>query len=101
MSARDNRKPFLVNPDTEDKWDYTLSLVKLAGKKIVDIEGHIDTEGDPVFGISKVVFDDGSYLWAEGEHDRPYLYDYTGGTIYKVNLYDLVDENEYEDEGNI
>lgn len=53
-----------------------VSLSKLAGKKIKDVVGHPSTEfGDDaaVFQISKIVFDDDSVLFVEGEHDCPYI----------------------------
>lgn len=49
-------------------------LSELIGKRIVEIEGYPSNEfGDPVFKIVQVVFDDGSKLWVEGEHDMPYI----------------------------
>lgn len=53
---------------------YRLSLTKLMGKQIKDIHGYLSSElGDPVFKMINVVFEDGTKLGAEGEHDFPYL----------------------------
>lgn len=51
-----------------------ISLEKVHGKAVKDIHGYITTEfGDPTFQISRVVFEDGTFVFAEGEHDLPYL----------------------------
>lgn len=57
---------------------YNISLVKLAGKDIKDIFGVLckvnGVNGvEPVFQISRIVFDDDSEVGVEGEHDFPYL----------------------------
>jgi hypothetical protein len=54
--------------------DGRISLVKLTGKPIKDIVGRISNEwGSTFFQVFKVVFEDGSILFMEGEHDCPYL----------------------------
>jgi len=54
--------------------DTNISLSKLLGQKIVDIQGYISYEfGDPSFKMSKVILENGQHLWCEGEHDFPYL----------------------------
>lgn len=53
-----------------------MKLSELAGKKVMDIDGYVTSEFGHdilVFKISKVVFEDGSTVWAEGEHDIAYL----------------------------
>ncbi len=56
--------------------DYLLSLNKLLGKKVVDIQGHLSNEfGQVTFQMYKIVLDDGTMFFAEGEHDFPYLTD--------------------------
>ena len=56
--------------------DLYISLNKLHGKAVKDIHGYITTEfGDPTFKMSKVVFEDGTSVFCEGEHDLPYLTD--------------------------
>jgi hypothetical protein len=51
-----------------------ISLAKLTGKQIKDIRGYISNEwGSSFFKVSKVVFEDDSVLFMEGEHDMPYL----------------------------
>lgn len=53
---------------------FEISLVKLITKPIKDIRGYLTTEfGDPVFKMTKVEFEDGTFLGCEGEHDLPYL----------------------------
>lgn len=55
-----------------------ISLSKLMDKSVVDVVGSITKEfGDPTFQMSKIIFSDGTTLWAEGEHDMPYLTDGT------------------------
>lgn len=63
-----------------DNSDFYLSLSKLmGGKKVKDIQGYLSQEfGDPVFKLCKVVFEDGTQMGCEGEHDLPYLTDYDG-----------------------
>jgi hypothetical protein len=61
----------------EWRW-YYLSLSKLVGKKIVDIEFTINMEGpEPLIEVRRVIFDDNSMMWFQGEHDMPYLVHYT------------------------
>lgn len=41
---------------------------------IKDIHGYISEEfGDPVFKLRKIIFEDGTQIDVEGEHDCPYL----------------------------
>ena len=55
---------------------YEISLSKLMGKKIKDIHGYISNEfGDPSFKLTKVLLEDDTYFWVEGEHDFPYIVD--------------------------
>ena len=54
--------------------DYEISLSKLTGKSIKDVYGYLSCEfDDPVFKISKIILDDDTFFYAEGEHDFPYL----------------------------
>lgn len=54
--------------------DGNISLVKLTALKIKDIEGYISNEfGDPVFKLSKIVFENDKEVWTEGEHDIAYI----------------------------
>jgi hypothetical protein len=51
-----------------------VSLSLLMGKRIADICCRISNEfGDPVVQISKIVFEDGTWVHAEGEHDIAYI----------------------------
>jgi len=54
--------------------DYEISLTKLIGKPIADVRGYLTAEfGEPIFKMTKVEFEDGTFLGCEGEHDLPYL----------------------------
>ena len=53
-----------------------VSLSKLVGKRIVDIVGNPTTpfnENKPVFEIYFIIFEDGTRVWVEAEHDTAYL----------------------------
>ena len=58
-----------------DGSDYEISLTKLVGKHIKDIGGYISqcVDGDLVFKLTELTFEDDTKLWFEGEHDFPYL----------------------------
>lgn len=89
----EERKPYLIDGDN-DGW--YLSLNKLTGQKVKDIYGYIDTEGDPVFLMTRLILEDGTDFSVEGEHDRPYLYSgwYKNGAKYVVDLETLSDDDE-------
>jgi hypothetical protein len=51
-----------------------ISLSKLVGKEISDIQCRISMEfGSPSIVMFKIVFKDGSGLYCEGEHDFPFV----------------------------
>jgi len=55
---------------------YEDSLSLLAGKQIKDVAGYISAafgRHTLVFKISYILFEDGSKLYVEGEHDIPYI----------------------------
>lgn len=55
-----------------------LSLAKLCGKTIADVEVSLSTEfGDVGLKLKRITFTDGTQLWCEGEHDHPYVTDGT------------------------
>ena len=57
-----------------DSSSFEVSLLKIIDKKIIDIRGYISAEFDePIFQLTSIVFEDGSELGCEGEHDCPYL----------------------------
>ena len=57
--------------------DTMTKLEELVGKKIKSIDGYISHEfDDPVFKLSKIIFEDDTFLWTEGEHDIAYVYNY-------------------------
>ena len=56
---------------------YHLSLLKLVGKEVSDIRGHISGEfGGPTFVLTEILFTDGTSMGVEGEHDHPYVTEY-------------------------
>lgn len=72
----------------------SVSLQKLTGKTIKDIEGSVSNlwHAVPVFNMYKVIFTDDTYMFMEGEHDLAYPY---GGTAsFLVDLESLVDDEE-------
>ena len=76
-----------------------ISLAKIMGQPIKDITGHISNEyGESLFEMSKIIFEDGSVLYAEGEHDCPYLAPYgrQGDFVNKINT--LYKEKNGEDD---
>lgn len=69
--SKSKEKDFLA-----DGSGWQLSLNKLTGKKIVDVIGYPSCpfdENTPVFKICEVVFEDGTTVNVEGEHDTPYI----------------------------
>ena len=57
-------------------------LSEVLGKKIKDIEVSISYEfGDPTIQLFKLILDDDSYAWCEGEHDMPYLVEGSDGSL--------------------
>lgn len=76
--------------------DYVLSYTKIAGQGIKDITGYISNElGDPVFKIRKIVLEDNTQLWVEGEHDFPYIAD---ATIKALGIMEALNVLEMDDE---
>jgi hypothetical protein len=63
---------------TEDNGEWRISLSKLlGGKKIKDIRGILTSAfGDVTFQVTELVFEDGTDMEFEGEHDCPHLVDY-------------------------
>lgn len=80
-----------------DKRDYFhdadwLSLSKVAGKKIADIIGYVSAEfgrNTLVFKITRIIFEDGTESFVEGEHDIPYI---PGDDFDEQLLQELFDE---------
>lgn len=76
---------------------YLLSLSKLAEKKIIDVAGYPSDPfgGTPVFQVSVIIFEDGTTLDVEGEHDCPYLPPNDGvGHLNEKTLQSIIDEDE-------
>jgi hypothetical protein len=65
-----DKKDFLYS-----EGDWRLSLSKLVGKKVVDVIGYpSDPFGaGPIFKVSQIVFEDGTTVYVEGEHDVAYI----------------------------
>lgn len=66
--------------------DSDISLSKLIGKQIKDVHGSLRTDfGQVTMKLTKLIFDDNSFMFFEGEHDFPYL---TNGDIDQPNFND-------------
>lgn len=65
---------FIADGQEEEKYP-DLSLVKLCnGRRIKDIVGLLDGEFDcNYFHPTKIIFEDGTEFYCEGEHDHPYF----------------------------
>jgi len=63
-----------LNDVSED--GFRVSLSKLIGKEIKDVVGYISSEYGPGFALLEIVFEDGTQMGVEGEHDYPYLVQY-------------------------
>lgn len=72
MAGKRDNKDFLCDNDN-DGWLFSLN--KLVGKKIVDIDGYPSDPfgGTPLFSMFRVVFEDGTSIHVEGEHDVAYI----------------------------
>jgi hypothetical protein len=86
-----------VRPDRDDKRSYSISLTKLSGKKIKDVEGYVSKEfGDPAFQVTTLVFEDGTTTRFGGEHDIAYLENW-GEEVPNLDMDTL---NDLYDEAN-
>lgn len=75
---------------------FWISLSKLTGKQVIDIRGRLAiAEWGPTLCLSAVIFDDGSELSIEGEHDFPYV-DGEQPNLDEETLERLYDEEWYE-----
>jgi hypothetical protein len=65
-----DKKKFLFGHD-----DWLFSLNRFTGKKVADITGYPSDPfgGTPIFKICQIVFEDGTAVFVEGEHDVPYI----------------------------
>jgi len=85
-----------------------INLEKLAGKKIKEVQGYISTEFDsesPCFQLFRIIFEDDSSSFCEGEHDIAYLPKIPGVSdkeilnVYKTNPdYDPSEDQEEDEE---
>lgn len=82
---------------------YYINLEKLVGKKVKEIQGHVSTEFDsdsPCFQLYRIIFEDGTNAFVEGEHDIAYLPEVPGVSdkemknIYKTGPYYYPSEEE-------
>lgn len=56
--------------------DHELGLSAILGKKVAEVAGYVSAEYGAdtlVFKITRILFEDGSAQYVEGEHDMPYL----------------------------
>lgn len=54
--------------------NYELGLTKFIGKQVKEVRGYFtDIGGGATFLLTKIEFEDGTFLGVEGEHDAPYL----------------------------
>lgn len=56
--------------------DHENGLSAILGKKIIEVAGYPTAEfgrDTLVFKVTRIIFDDGSVVYVEGEHDMPYL----------------------------
>jgi hypothetical protein len=71
------------------------------GKKVVDLHGFISYHfgGDtPVFYVTKVVFEDGTEHWLQGEHDIAYIPAQDDGTPLSEDNLMAIEPLEDEDD---
>jgi hypothetical protein len=55
---------------------WEISLSRLTGKRVKDIRGYLADDfgvGYPSFKLTCIIFEDGTAVDVEGEHDFPYL----------------------------
>lgn len=74
-AKKKNKKAFLYDESGVES-DYELSLSKYVGKKVVDIVGYPTIAFDdapPIFKLRQIMFEDGTTVFLEGEHDTVYL----------------------------
>jgi len=56
------------------KGKFNLSLSKIIGDEIVDVEGYVSCQfGWPVFRITRIIFASGFYCLVDGEHEIAYV----------------------------
>jgi hypothetical protein len=87
---------------------YEISLSGLIDKKIKEVAGYLCEEyGEPMFQMTRIIFEDDTYLDCEGEHDCPYLTSSGSTTPEKYNdddyleaLYKANPDYEEEDDEN-
>lgn len=63
---------------TYEGHEYRIDLLKLIGKPVKAIVGYTSTQFGPdaSFQLLELVFEDGTKLGIEGEHDFPYVVEY-------------------------
>ncbi len=82
-----------------DENEWAISLTKLTGLKIKDVEGYLSGEmGGTCFKLTFLIFEDGSEMGIEGEHDFPYLTTFKKWPIPNMDDETLEALNEQEDE---
>lgn len=84
---------------------YEIDLLKLVGKRVKAITGYLSMEFgyDPSFKLCQIVFEDGTSMGVEGEHDFPYVVEwrlekqpnFNDETLHR--LYAEINENEADE----
>lgn len=67
--------------------DWQIGLSKVLGKQIKEIHGYItgnENDGE-YFKMTKIEFENGTFMFAEGEHDMPYLTTTNGADERKIS----------------
>lgn len=82
-----------------DEYGSRIDLGKFVGKKVLRVEGRASSnfgKNTMVFQLSRIVFDDGTFVFIEGEHDCPYIPTGSHGCSEKalLELYDLENPGE-------
>ena len=77
-----------------------ISLAKLTGQKIKDIQGYItNSDWDATFIVTRIVFENGNTLLMGGEHDMPFIDDEDAELNMDTDtLEDLYSQQEEEDD---
>lgn len=79
--------------------DYEIGITKIIGKKIKEIRGYLTSEFDDLtFKMTKVEFEDGTFLGCEGEHDMPYLVDWDDQPNFDEETLEEIDKSDPNNE---
>lgn len=77
MSDKNVTHADLIHEDSS----YEIDLLKLVGKRAKAITGYLATDfGHTSFKLCRIVFEDGTSMGVEGEHDFPYVVEWARET---------------------